>query len=142
MAALDAARIRYLLVGGIAVGIYAEPRFTKDLDILVAVDDSNVSAFMEALRSFGAPVHLVEPSEFLEPDFIFYFGVAPWRIDILTTIPGVDFEEAYRRRTNWPLLEYQASVISKEDLIRAKEASGRLQDLLDLESLRRTDDKP
>lgn len=133
--ALDAAGLRYLIVGGIAVGYHAEPRYTKDLDVLVHVDSPDHTRLYECLREFGAPVHLVSPDEFLADDFIFFFGSPPWRIDILTSIPGVDFEEAYRERVKVPLGEYVADCISKEFLIRSKRASGRAQDLLDLEGL-------
>lgn len=135
MAALDAAKIRYLIVGGIAVGYYAVPRLTKDIDVLVAVDPTNAQTLFDSLKEFGAPIHLVSPRDFESPDFVFYFGVPPWRVDILTSIPGVEFDEAYERRTVDSLGDYQANFISKDDLISAKRASGRVQDLQDLEAL-------
>lgn len=136
MAALDASHIKYLIVGGIAVGFYAEPRFTKDLDILVAVQPPDHLKLFSVLREFGAPVHLVAAEEFVASDFIFHFGLPPWRIDILTSIQGVDFGKAFERRNMLPLGTYMASVISKEDLIVSKLASGRHQDLADVEKLR------
>lgn len=135
MAALDASGIRYLIVGGIAVGFHGEPRYTKDLDVLVHVSASDHLRLYKALKGFGAPVAIISPEELLQEDFIFHFGSPPWRIDILTSIPGVDFDMAYEERVKLPLGVYQADCISKAWLIVAKRASGRPQDLLDLESL-------
>lgn len=133
MAALDAYGIRYLVVGGIAVGLHSEPRYTKDLDLLITVHAPDHQRLFACLKEFGAPVALISPEELLEEDFV--CGVPPWRIDILTSVPGVDFERAYEARVELPLGEYAASCISKEWLIRSKRASGRPQDLFDLENL-------
>ena len=135
MAALDDYGIRYLIVGGIAVGYHAEPRFTKDLDVLIAVSSPQERSLFECLRQFGAPMNIVSAEEFLQVDFVFHFGAPPWRIDILTSVPGVDFEAAYSARVKMPLGDYQADVISLDWLIEAKRASGRAQDLLDLTGL-------
>jgi hypothetical protein len=135
LAALDDAGIRYLIVGGIAVGYHAEPRFTKDLDILITVSSPDHVKLYACLKEFGAPVAILEAEEFLQEDFIFHFGSPPWRIDILTSIPGVEFESAYADRVPLKLGEYSATCISKDWLIESKKASGRPQDLLDLESL-------
>jgi hypothetical protein len=134
LAALDASGIRYLIVGGIAVGLHAEPRYTKDLDLLITVRPPDHQSLFRCLRDFGAPTHLINPNELLEPDFIFHFGIPPWRIDILTSIPGIDFEQAYASRVPLNLGDYKASCISKEFLILAERASGRAQDLLDLQN--------
>lgn len=133
--ALDEAGIRYLVVGGIAVGFHAQPRYTKDLDLLITVSPPDDMRLHQCLKEFGAPVELMEPHEFLQEDFVFFFGSPPWRVDILTSIPGISFEEAYANRVSLPLGGYGAACISKEDLIKAKLASGRPQDLLDLQSL-------
>ncbi len=135
MAALDDAGIRYLIVGGIAVGYHAEPRFTKDLDVLISVSAPDHEKLYLCLKEYGAPVSVFEPAELLQEDFIFHFGAPPWRVDILTSIPGVEFESAYADRVSLQLGEYSADCISKKWLIDSKKASGRPQDLLDLESL-------
>lgn len=135
MAALDASEIKYLVVGGIAVGFHGEPRYTKDLDVLVHVSAEDFDRLYGALKDFGAPVGIIKPEELLQEDFVFHFGIPPWRIDILTSIPGVDFNDAYKERVSLPLGPYKATCISKRWLIRAKRASGRPQDLLDLASL-------
>jgi len=135
LAAFDASGIRYLVVGGIAVGFHGEPRFTKDLDLLVHVETGRHGLLHQVLREFGAPVGIIRPEEFLQDDFVFHFGSPPWRIDILTSIPGVDFEDAYAERVKLPLGDYSADCISKSWLVKAKRASGRPQDLLDLQGL-------
>ncbi len=139
MAAFDASGIRYLVVGGIAVSFFAEPRYTKDLDLLVAVDGENVATLLHVLREYGAPVSLATPEEFLSEDFVFYFGSPPWRIDLLTSIRGISFEEAYAEHVLLPLGPYQATCISRHHLVEAKRASGRSQDLADLENLLRSE---
>ena len=135
MAALDSYEIRYLVVRGIAVGYHSEPPYTKNLDILVRVRDPDHRQLYDCLAEFGAPVTIMDPEELFQGDFVFDFGVPPWRIDILTSIPGVDFDAAYGDRVSLSLGEYQATCISREWLIRSKSASGRPQDRLDLESL-------
>lgn len=135
MAAFDASGIRYLVVGGIAVGFHSEPRYTKDLDVLVTVHAPDHHRLYKCLADFGAPVTILTTEEFLQADFVFHFGSPPWRIDILTSIPGVDFEKAYADRVSLPLGDYEASCISRTWLIKAKRASGRPQDLLDLAAL-------
>lgn len=135
MAALDASAIRYLIVGGVAVGFHAEPRYTKDLDVLIHVSQKESRVLFQCLKDFGAPTSLISEEDLLKEDFVFHFGIPPWRIDILTTIPGVNFEAAYAERVKLPLDHYQADCISKAWLIKAKQASARPQDLLDLEGL-------
>jgi hypothetical protein len=135
LAAFDAYEIRYLVVGGVAVGYHGNPRYTKDLDLLVHVVAPDHERVFRCLAEFGAPVSIIRPEELLQDDFVFHFGAPPWRVDVLTTIPGVDFEAAYRERTKLPLGTYKADCISKEWLIRAKRASGRPQDLIDLSGL-------
>lgn len=114
---------------------YAEPRFTKYLDVLVCISAPDHLRLHDCLKAFGAPVGITTPEEFLQEDFIFHFGNPPWRVDILTSAPGVDFEAAYAEREPLPLGEYQASCISRKWLIKSKRASGRPQDLLDLAAL-------
>lgn len=142
MAALDRFGVRYLIVGGIALGLHSEPRYTKDIDVLVRVTAENLGSLLDALREFGAPLHLIRQGEFLSDDFVFFFGEQPWRVDILTSIPGLDFEEAYRERVQFELGGRQITCISKPWLIRAKLASGRYQDLADVEVLRKSDAVP
>ena len=91
--------VEYLVVGGHAVGYHSEPRGTKDLDVLIRSDEANSRAIYRALRAFGVPLNGVAPEDFNgHPETIFQLGVPPSRIDVLQEIPGVKFEEAWRRR--------------------------------------------
>ncbi len=137
MAALEDYEIKYLVVGGIAVGFHSAPRYTKDLDVLVFVEPPDHEKLYRCLEEYGAPVSILSPGEFLSSDFVFHFGAPPWRIDILTSIPGVNFREAYADRVDIPLGDFKASGISREWLIKAKIASGRPQDLIDAANLER-----
>ena len=132
MAAFDAYGIRYLVVGGIAVGFHAEPRYTKDLDLLLSIQAPDHLRVYDCLAEFGAPVSVLTADDLLQNDFVFHFGSPPWRIDILTSIPGVDFEAAYTERDYLSLGDFQATCISRPWLIKAKRASGRPQDQIDL----------
>ena len=129
--------VRYLIVGGYAVMRYTEPRFTKDLDVLIAVDDKNARAIYAALEEFGAPLQNLSPQDFAEEGYFYQMGLPPLRVDVLMSIPGVNFAEAWQSRETVVVGEAEMCFISKADLIKAKRASGRPQDLLDLENLER-----
>ena len=129
--------VRYLIIGGYAVMRYTEPRFTKDLDLLVAVDEENAQAVYSALKEFGAPLQDLSPKDFAEEGYFYQMGNPPLRVDVLMSIPGVSFAEAWQNRETVKIAEAEMQFISKDDLIKAKRASGRPQDLLDLENLER-----
>lgn len=133
-------QVVYLVVGGYAVIFHAEPRFTKDIDLLVRADEANALAVYRSLCAFGAPTAEITPADFSRADSVVQIGVAPVRIDILTTIAGVEFEEAWASRVEADVFGTRVSFISRADLIRAKLASGRAQDLIDVENLRRIDE--
>ena len=120
MAALDASGIRYLIVGGIAAGFHGVPRYTKALDVLVQSYEPLNKQLYDCLEGFGAPVEILTPDELKQDDFVFHFGSPPWRVDILTSIPGVDFDSAYEDRVELPLGEYKATCISIQWLIPAR----------------------
>jgi hypothetical protein len=132
--------VRYLIVGGYAVMRYTEPRFTKDLDILIAVDDENAAATYAALKEFGAPLQNLKPRDFAEEGYFYQMGIPPLRVDVLMSIPGIRFNEAWERRETIGIAGTAMHFIGKEDLIQAKLASGRPRDLLDAESLRKRDE--
>lgn len=132
--------VQYLIVGGYAVMRYTEPRFTKDLDILIAVNDANATAVYNALKAFGAPLEDLTPQDFAAEGYFYQMGVPPLRVDVLMSIPGVVFAEAWERRETVRIADTEMHFISKDDLINAKLASGRPQDLLDAEHLRETGD--
>ena len=127
--------VRYLIIGGYAVVQYAEPRYTKDLDIWISTDITNAKSVYKALEEFGAPLEKLTEKDFAEEGYFYQMGVPPVRVDILMGIPGVAFEKAWKKRVEVKFDELVVSFISKEDLITAKRASGRQQDLLDADAL-------
>jgi hypothetical protein len=130
--------VKYLVVGGHAVGIHAEPRGTKDLDIFIKADPENSTAVFRALTEFGAPIAGMTAEDFNDkPTSVFQMGVPPSRIDILQGIEGVNFDEAWPERVDEILAgQVLAHVISRDDLIKNKLAVGRHQDLADVEKIR------
>ena len=125
--------VEYLLLGGWAVGIYGHPRATADMDVLIAVDGSNVERLQKALREFGAPT--VDKAHFKEIGRVFRMGRSPVRIDIINQASGIDIKECYARRETISVEGVAVSVISREDLIINKKASGREKDLADAQML-------
>jgi hypothetical protein len=135
----NAHNVKYLVVGGYAFGVYTEPRTTKDIDLWIRTDPENARAVFQALAEFGAPISGLSPEDFTDGT-IFQMGQPPERIDILQQVSGVDFDSAWEHRVEGFVDEKTpALVISKEDLIRNKLASGREQDLLDVKKLRALD---
>jgi hypothetical protein len=132
-------KVRYLIVGGYAVMKYSEPRFTKDLDLFIATDRENANSVYAALKEFGAPLENLTSDDFLQKGYFYQMGRPPLRVDIMMSIPGVDFDEAWKNREIVELNELKIFFISKSDLIRAKEASGREQDKIDVSYLKETE---
>jgi hypothetical protein len=140
LSAFHSCRVRYLIVGGWAVSIHAQPRATQDMDIFVSSDSQNLKAVYEALVQFGAPVGNMEKSQFLEHGTFFRMGLPPCQVDIFPEIPGVQFEACWPNRSVISLdaeSRLCIDVISPQDLIAAKLASGRAQDLADVEAVRK-----
>ena len=135
---LEKYKVRYLVVGGYAVMKYTEPRFTKDLDLWVSTDKENSKAVYEALKEFGAPLKDLSPADFTQEGYFYQMGNPPFRLDVMMSIPGVTFETAWANREKVHLEGLVVPFISKGDLIKAKEASGRDQDLIDARELRKT----
>jgi hypothetical protein len=139
LSAFNAGQVRYLVVGGYAVSFHAQPRATKDLDILIGADAENSKAVYAALAKFGAPVEGLHAQDFAEPDNFFRMGTPPVMVDIMPKISGVEFEEAWRRRVDVQIDDnLTAQFISREDLLAAKISAGRAQDLVDVDALRET----
>jgi predicted nucleotidyltransferase len=130
---LNRNNVEYLLLGGWAVGIYGHPRATADMDVLIAVDDENVGRLCKALHEFGAPT--VDKSHFKETGRVFRMGRSPIRIDVINSASGIKIEECYKRRKIVTVDGVKISLISREDLIRNKKASGRDKDLADANEL-------
>lgn len=124
----------YLIIGSYALIVHAQPRYTKDIDLWIGTDASNVVKVYRALARFGAPLKgILEVEDLQTPGTIYHMGQAPGRIDVLTTIEGVAFDEAWPNRLPWMVDdEVPAHYISLDDFIRAKAASGRPQDIADI----------
>jgi hypothetical protein len=131
--------VKYLVVGGYAVGFHAQPRATKDLDLFIKPDPDNGKAVYSALAKFGAPVAGLTPDDFIKPGFFFRMGKAPLMIEILPDIKGVDFDSAWEKRVETtvdPDTGLKTFFISRDDLIAAKLAAARPQDLADIQAIR------
>jgi hypothetical protein len=130
-------KVHYLVVGGYAVMKYTEPRFTKDLDLWIATDPENAEAVFAALREFGAPLKDLTPADFTQDGYFYQMGNPPFRLDIMMSVPGVSFDAAWANRQETQVEGLAIPFISKADLIKTKEASGRDQDVIDVKKLRR-----
>jgi len=140
LSAFNEHRVKYLIVGGYAVALHAQPRATKDLDLFVQTDSGNAKAVFAALARFGAPLAGLTPEDFTDPRSFFRMGSAPQIIEIIPSISGVDFDQAWDRRIEVVVDEntgLMAPFISAEDLIANKLAAGRPQDIADAEAVRR-----
>jgi hypothetical protein len=137
---LNEHRVKYLVVGAYAVSIHAQPRATKDMDILVRPDPENAKAVFTALAKFGAPLQGMTSADFAGPGPFFHMGHPPVAVDIHTEIPGVDFDTAWSRRVEDVVDRasgLKATFLSRDDLIAAKLASARPQDLADVDAIRK-----
>lgn len=134
---LEQSGIEYLLIGGYAVGLYGYARATVDMDVWISRDSENAKKVLFALKEFGFPVDDISANEFTEQGVVFQMGVPPFRLDILTSISGVEFNPAFARRRRMLIDGIEISVISLADLRENKAASGRPQDLSDLQKLKR-----
>lgn len=128
-------KVRFLLVGAYALAAHGYPRATMDIDIWVMPSPGNVDAVFRALHRFGAPVHDLTRDDLQTEGTIFQIGVAPRRIDIITSASGLHFEETYERSLLVNIEGIEVHIPSIDDLIRNKRASGRTKDLADVEAL-------
>ncbi|MDT4898019.1 MAG: hypothetical protein QOH25_3096 [Acidobacteriota bacterium] len=132
---LNARQVEYLLIGGYAVGYYGYPRATADMDIWVAIDRPNAEKVAAVLRVYGFDLPELSPEIFLEENRIIRMGIPPLRLEVMTSISGVRFEECYAERVPVMIDDVEASLISLRHLKINKKASGRFKDLNDLENL-------
>ncbi len=135
--ALNEYEVKYLVIGGYAVMLYTEPRFTKDLDIWVEATQENGRRVYAALARFGAPLAGVTAADFSQQGLFYQMGRPPVRVDILTSVTGMQFEEAWPKRVEKDFGGVRTFFLSREDLIQIKTALGRPQDLLDVEKLKK-----
>ncbi|MEM7584587.1 MAG: hypothetical protein AAF560_14450 [Acidobacteriota bacterium] len=132
---LNANDVEYLLIGGYAVGYHGYPRSTYDMDIWIGMSPQNADKMVQVMEEFGFPAEEISPEMFLAENCLIRLGVPPVRLEILTSISGVDFEECYRERVVGSVDGVEVSIISLQDLRRNKQASGRYKDLNDLQRL-------
>jgi hypothetical protein len=128
-------QVHYLIVGGYAVALHGYPRYTKDIDIWIESKPTNATRIVRALAQFGFGSLGLKESDFLVEDQIIQLGYAPNRIDILTSLPGVSFTECYKKRVAVDVDGVKVNFIDLDNLRKNKKATGRLQDLADLEKL-------
>lgn len=141
--ALSGAGVEFLVVGAFAMAAHGVPRATGDIDIWIRPEPENARRVIEALASFGAPLgaHGVSAGDFGRTGLVYQLGVPPNRIDLLTSIDGLGFDEAWPRRASGHLLGRVVPILSREDIVRNKRASGRAKDLIDIELLETPTDK-
>lgn len=135
LAALSAVDAEYLVVGAHALAAHGVPRATGDLEIWVRPTAANADRVWRALVEFGAPLHELTAEDLTRPDVVFQIGIVPRRIDLLTSIEGVDFEAAWKNRTRVEIAGMEVPVLGRAELIRNKRAVGRARDLADIEDL-------
>lgn len=129
--------VKFLLVGAYAMGAHGFPRATGDIDIWVEPSVENSAKVYRSMTVFGAPLHEIDETTFTTPGVVFQIGVAPRRIDIITTISGVRFDEAYQQRQIVEIEGLPIPTLSLSDLIQNKRATGRDKDRLDADRLER-----
>lgn len=132
---LNALEVRYVVVGAFAVAYHGYPRYTGDIDLFIEPSTENAKQIMKAIDQFGFGATGLSAADFLQDDRVIQLGIAPNRIDLLTSLSGVNFTEAWDTREQGEIAGLRVSIISKELLKRNKAASGRSQDLADLEHL-------
>jgi hypothetical protein len=132
---LNLRQVEYLLIGGYAVGYYGYARATADIDIWIAIHPENAQKVVDVIREFGFNIQELSSELFLQENKVIRMGMPPFRIEVLTSISGVSFEECYAERTIDILDEVEVNIIDLKHLKINKKASGRLKDLADLEHL-------
>jgi hypothetical protein len=135
LSALFAAGAEFMVVGAHALAAHGTPRATGDLDIFVRATPENARRVMTALREFGAPLFDLTERDLSTPDTVFQIGLPPSRIDLLTSISGVAFDDAWPRHVDVTLGTLVVPVIGRDDFVANKKATGRTKDLLDVQML-------
>ncbi len=130
--------VKFILVGGYAVIHYTEPRYTKDIDFFVEPSSDNADAIISALSEFGVPAESLKKELFAMEGNFFKLGAPPWRVDLITSLKGVAFQELYDSSSTITLAGQEVKLVSKNNLIKIKKIAGRPQDLLDVEKLEKS----
>ena len=129
-------KVEFLIVGAYALGVHGIPRATGDIDIWVNPSEKNSGKLYKVLQRFGAPLDDLKENDFSYGDFVYQIGIIPRRIDIITSIDGVVFNEAYKEKVTVLVNDLEIPVISQHLLIKNKLATGREKDILDVKLLR------
>ena len=129
-------QVRYLVAGAYAVALHGYPRYTQDLDIWIELDRDNAARIVAALEQFGFASLELTVEDFLDPGTIIQLGYPPNRIDLLTTLTGVDFQTCFEARKVVDIDDILVNFIDIDNLRRNKQATGRPQDLADLDNLK------
>ncbi|MBV8750865.1 MAG: hypothetical protein JO103_14260 [Candidatus Eremiobacteraeota bacterium] len=137
MRAFNDANVEYLLIGGRAYSFHDQPRYTKDYDLWIRPTPENARRAFAALADFGAPLDGITAEDLIDPDSYYAMGVPPNRIDVLNTIEGITFDEAWSGRVEGRHGDELMLVIGIAELIKNKRAVGRPTDLIDVERLER-----
>ena len=132
---LNRHKVKYLVIGAYAVAFYAEPRYTKDVDIWASNDTTNIERLYKALIDFGAPLKGVSAADFANKKMIYQIGVAPVRIDILMGVSGMKFENAWQNRKRTFYGGISINILGIEELIYSKKKTGREHDISDMKKL-------
>ena len=135
LSALCAAGVEFLVVGAHALAAYGRPRATGDLDIWIRPSHENAQRVLEALKAFGAPLFDLTLEDLEKPENVFQIGVVPCRIDLLTSISGVDFDAAWANRSRLRIGDLTVSCLGRAEMIANKRALGRPRDLADVAEL-------
>lgn len=137
LSALLTHKVRFLVVGAHALAVHGVPRATGDLDVWVELKEPNADRLWQALADFGAPLEAlkVKRDDFLRPDMVVQFGLPPRRVDVLTSVSGLEFDEAWSDRLEREVDGLLIPFLGRASLVRNKRASGRPKDLGDLGAL-------
>ncbi|EDM24711.1 hypothetical protein LNTAR_12962 [Lentisphaera araneosa HTCC2155] len=128
-------KVKYIIVGGYALAYHGAPRYTGDIDLWIKISQDNAEKVVSALNEFGFGSLGIKQEDFIHEDQVLQLGYPPVRIDIMTSIDGVNFDSAYKNAEKTTMGDLEIIMISKSDLIKNKKATSRHQDLADLESL-------
>ncbi len=135
IALLNAHRVKYIIVGGYAVGFYGHPRFTGDIDFWIAYDVENATKVISVLKHFGFESLNLKAEDLSTDDVVIQLGYEPTRIDLLTSVTGLNFEDCYKKSIRSVVEDIEINFIDLESLIRNKLATGRKQDIADADNL-------
>lgn len=133
---LNKHKVRYLIVGAYAVIYYAEPRYTKDIDIWVEPTVKNSKRVYESLKEFGAPLKGIKIEDFTNQNLVYQMGVSPVRVDIIMGIPDINFTFAWKNKTSAVFEDIKVNIISLDDLLKSKRKTKRPIDAIDIENLK------